>query len=235
MAAGIVSFAAGVLSTLSPCVLPLLPIVLAGAVTRHRLGVLGLAAGLAVSATAFGLAFAMLGLALDRELVRVVAAALLVLSGAILLTTRLDGVVSRAASPLATWASTRLGAFAPSGLGGQVVVGLLLGVLWTPCGGPALAGAATLAARRESLPAAAAVMLAYSAGAALPLVLLAYGARRSLAASRRLARVARVAKPAVGIALVLTGLLTLSGADRAIEAGLVDRMPAWLVDLITSL
>lgn len=233
MGAGLLGFAAGALSILSPCVLPLLPVVLAGALARHPLGPLALAAGLAASATAFGLAFALLGLALDRDLVRVIAAALLIVSGAVLLSTRLDLALARATAPLVAGAAARLGAGAPRGLSGELLVGGLLGVLWTPCGGPALAGAVTLAARQESLPAAAGVMTAYSLGAALPLLALAYGSRSFLLGRRSLGRVARVGQPVVGIALVLTGLLALMGADKAIETAVLDRMPAWLVDLTT--
>jgi cytochrome c biogenesis protein CcdA len=91
----------------------------------------------------------------------------------------------------------------------------------------------TLAAQRESLPAAAAVMGAYSAGAALPLLLLAHGARRALAAPDRLAGLVRLGRPLVGAALMAAGLLTLSGADKVIETAVLDRMPAWLVDLTT--
>jgi cytochrome c biogenesis protein CcdA len=231
--AGLLAFAAGALSLLSPCVLPLLPMALAGALTRHRLGPLALAAGLATSATAFGLAFALLGLALDRELVRVVAAAVLVGAGAVLLSTRLELAFARATTPLVAGLGARLQARGPHGLGGELVVGALLGVLWTPCGGPALAGAVTLATRQESLPAAAAVMAAYSAGAALPLLALAYGSRSLLLGRQSLARLARMGQPVVGLALILTGLLALLGADKAIETAVLDRMPAWLVDLTT--
>jgi hypothetical protein len=65
------------------------------------------------------------------------------------------------------------------------------------------------------------------------MLLLAYGARHVFAARERLARLARVGKPVVGAVLVLTGLLTLTGVDRAIETGLVERMPSWLAELTT--
>ena len=106
-------------------------------------------------------------------------------------------------------------------------------MLWTPCGGPTLGSSISLAAQRESLPAAAAVMAAYSAGAAVPLLVLAYGSRRVLDQPRRLAAVSRVGKRVMGAALVVLGMLTLIGADKALEAALVERMPPWLVDLTT--
>ncbi len=233
MGACLLSFVAGALSLLSPCVLPLLPVALAGALDRHRLGPVALAGGLAVSATGFGLAFAALGFALDRDMVRLVAAGLLVVFGAILLSARMDRAFAHAMAPFAERAVSLLSRFGRRGLAGQLVIGALLGVLWTPCGGPTLGSSISLAAQRESLPAAAAVMAAYSVGAAVPLLALAYGSRRALDQPHRLAAVSRVGKPVIGVALVVIGVLTLIGADKTLEAMLVDRMPPWLVDLTT--
>jgi cytochrome c-type biogenesis protein len=235
MGACLLGFAAGALGTLSPCVLPLLPLVVAGAVERHRLGPVVLAAGLAVSATALGFAVALLGFTLDRDLVRVVAGALLVLVGAVLLIARLDVALARATSPIAARAATLLARLGPRGLAGQLVVGALLGALWTPCGGPTLGGAIGLAAQRRSLGAAAAVMASYSVGAVVPVLLLAYGSRRLVARPDRFARITRIAKPAVGVLLVLVGVLSVTGGDKVLESRLLDVMPAWLVDLTTRL
>jgi len=214
-------------------VLPLLPVALAGALGAHRLGPLALAGGLAISATGFGLAFAALGFALDREVVRLVAAGLLVVFGAVLLSARMDLAFARATAPIAERATSLLSRFGRRGLAGQLLIGALLGVLWTPCGGPTLGSSISLAARRESLLAAAAVMAAYSVGAAAPLLVFAYGSRHALDEPRRLAAVSRVGKPVIGFALMVIGVLTLVGADKTLEAALVERMPPWLVDLTT--
>jgi cytochrome c-type biogenesis protein len=235
MGACLLGFAAGALGTLSPCVLPLLPLVVAGAVERHRLGPLVLAGGLAASATVLGFAVALLGFTLDRDLVRVVAGTLLVLVGAVLLIARLDVALARATSPIAARAAALLARLGPRGLAGQLVVGALLGALWTPCGGPTLGGAIGLAAQRRSLAAAAAVMAAYSLGAVVPVLLLAYGSRRLVTRPERFARITRIAKPAVGVLLVLVGMLSITGGDKILESRLLDVMPAWLVDLTTRL
>jgi cytochrome c-type biogenesis protein len=114
---------------------------------------------------------------------------------------------------------------------GQFLVGVLLGAIWSPCAGPTLAAAITLAAQRTSVPSAAAVIAALSLGAAVPLVVLAYASRETL--GRRAESIARVARPLTGMALVFVGVLTLSGGDRVIETRLVDVMPGWLMDLTT--
>jgi hypothetical protein len=159
----------------------------------------------------------------------------LLVVGAVLLIARLDVALARVTTPIASGAAALLSRLGPRGLAGQAVVGALLGALWTPCGGPTLGGAIGLAAQRRSLGAAAAVMAAYSVGAVVPVLLLAYGSRRLVARPDRLARVMRVGKPAVGALLMLVGVLSVTGADKALETRLLDVMPAWLVELTTRL
>jgi len=222
-------FAVGVLTAFSPCVLPLLAVTVTTAFQRHRLGPLALAAGLAVSATVLGLIFAMVGLALDRDLVRLIAAGLLVVVGGVLLSARLQSGFSRLAAPVASGATALVSRSAPGGWQGQLVVGALLGAVWSPCAGPTLAAAIGLAAQRTSLLSATAVLAAFSVGAALPLVIIAYGSREVF--GRRAADIARIARPLTATVLIVVGALTLSGGDRVIETKLVDLMPGWLIAL----
>ncbi len=122
---------AGVLSVLSPCVLPLLPIVLGAAANQHRLGPVALAAGLAVSFTAIGLFVATIGFAagLDTGVFRTVAAILLIGVGTVLLVPRLQEQFALAAAPVSYWAGSYADNFTPGGLPGQFGLGFLLGVL----------------------------------------------------------------------------------------------------------
>ena len=76
------------------------------------------------------------------------------------------------AGPISSWADNRLGHFATTGLQGQLALGLLLGVIWSPCVGPTLGAASVLASRGQSLSQVALVMAAFGAGAALPLLVL---------------------------------------------------------------
>lgn len=237
MGAAVLGFLAGILSVLSPCVLPLLPIVAASALQRHRYGPLALAGGLVLTSAATGLLFASLGFAaaVDRDLARTAAATLMLLVGLVLLMPPLQEAAAWAAGPLARGAGALTGRLS-AGPGGQFVLGLLLGIVWTPCTGPTLAAAVTLAAGSQDLARAGIVMLSFGIGAIVPVLGLAYGSRRLLAAREAsLARVAAIGKPLMGVLLMLVGLLTLSGADKAIEAWLVERMPDWLVDLVTRL
>jgi cytochrome c biogenesis protein CcdA len=122
----------------------------------------------------------------------------------------------------------------PSGLLGQFLIGGLLGAVWVPCTGPTLAAAITLASRGEDLGRAGTVMVAFGLGAALPLLLVAYGSRRALVARHRvLEALGRLGTPVMGAALLVIGVLTLSGLDKRVETQVLDRMPEWLVALTT--
>jgi cytochrome c biogenesis protein CcdA len=229
-------FVAGALSTLSPCVLPLLPVLIASALQQHALGPVALAGGLAVAFAGMGIFTASLSLSLglDASVLRLGGAVLMLALGVVLLVPPLQEGFARAARPVTGWAGGWLQRVPSAGLGAQALLGLVLGVVWTPCTGPTLGAAIGLAAQRESLPAAAAVMTVFGVGAAVPLLALAYGSRQAVLGRRdRLKRLAAWAKPIMGLVLVAVGLLVLTGLDKIIETRLTDAMPAWLVELTT--
>lgn len=230
------AFLAGTLSTLSPCVLPLLPLVLGAATSQHRHGPVALAAGLAASFTAIGLFVATIGfsIGLDTEALRAGAALLLLVVGLVLLLPPLQTRFAVAAGPVGDWAERRFGGVSATGWQGQFAVGLLLGAVWSPCVGPTLGAASLLAARSEDLGGVALTMLAFGIGAALPLVALGFVSRRTLMNWRdRLTTWAALLKQALGAAFVLIAILILTGLDKRVEAVLVAASPDWLVTLTT--
>jgi len=230
------AFIAGVLSILSPCVLPILPIVLGAAASEHRLGPVALAAGLAASFVTIGLFVATIGysMGLDPDLLRNVAAALMIAVGVVLLVPRFQTQLALAGAPLASWSDRRFGGSAKSGLAGQASVGLLLGAVWSPCVGPTLGAASILAAQGRDIGEVGATMLAFGLGAALPLAGLGLLSREAIMRWRaRLMAGGARAKAAFAIVLVAIGILVLTGFDRRVEALLVDHSPQWLTDLTT--
>jgi cytochrome c-type biogenesis protein len=227
---------AGVLSVLSPCVLPLLPIVLGTAQSEHRLGPMALAAGLAVSFTAIGLFVATIGFAigLDTNVFRIISAILLITVGVVLLVPRLQEQFAVAAGPMGAWVDDRFGEFTATSLWGQFGVGLLLGAVWAPCVGPTLGAASLLAAKGEDLGQVALTMLAFGVGAALPLMALGFVSREAMLRWRgRLAEAGKGGKMLLGVLLIAIGLLVASGADKRLETFLVDASPDWLTNLTT--
>ena len=237
MTALALAFAAGLLSILSPCVLPLVPIVLGAAVAAHPLGVFALAAGLATSFTGLGLLLALagFGLGIDAGMLRMAAAAMMIALGAVLLVPAWQARLAAAGGPASGWVDRRFGGFASAGLAGQFAVGLLLGAVWSPCVGPTLGAASLLASQGRDLPQVALTMAVFGLGAALPLVVLGWLSRATLMGVRaRMMSAGRLGKALLGAAFILTGVAIVSGADKRIEAALVEASPAWLTELTTS-
>jgi cytochrome c-type biogenesis protein len=231
------AFAAGILSILSPCVLPLVPIVLGAAVTAHAFGAVALAAGLALSFTGLGLLLALagFGLGIDAGTFRLVAAAIMVVLGGILLVPSWQARLAGAGSPFSAWADRHFGGFAASGLAGQLAIGLLLGAVWSPCVGPTLGAASLLASQGHDLPTVALTMLVFGIGAGLPLVLLGLLSRATLMRVRsKLMSAGKLGKGLLGAAFILIGIAIISGVDKRAEAALVEASPAWLTQLTTS-
>lgn len=231
-------FLAGILSILSPCVLPLLPVVLGAAASQHRWGPVALATGLTVSFTAIGLFVATVGFAIgiDADVFRTVSALLLIVIGLVLVIPVAQTRLAVAAGPVGNWAEQRFGGFATDGVGGQFALGLLLGAVWSPCVGPTLGAASVMAARGENLGSVAVTMLAFGLGAGIPLALMGYLSRESLIRMRqRMLSAGRLAKVVLGVVLTAAGVLILSGGDKALEAFLVERSPEWLTRLTTSI
>ena len=230
------AFLAGCLSVLSPCVLPLLPIVLGTAASEHRLGPVALAAGLALSFTAIGLFVATVGFAmgLDTDVFRTVSAILLIALGVLLLVPRLQEQFATAAGPVSQWAGGYLDNFAATGLAGQFGLGILLGAVWSPCVGPTLGAASLLAAKGENLGQVAITMLAFGIGAALPLMLLGFLSREAMQRWKgRMMEAGRGGKTLLGVLLLAIGVLIASGLDKRLETALVDASPDWLTTLTT--
>ena len=230
------AFLAGLLSVLSPCVLPLLPLVLGAAASEHRYGPLALATGLALSFVAIGLFVATIGfgLGLDTGLFRTGAAILMILLGCVLMLPAAQTRLAVAAGPVSDWTEARFGGLSTAGLSGQFGVGLLLGAVWSPCVGPTLGAASLLAAQGRDLGSVALTMVLFGLGAALPLVLLGTLSRATLVRWRdRMMGFGKGLKAALGLVLVVTGLAIVLGYDKALETRLVEASPEWLTRLTT--
>jgi cytochrome c-type biogenesis protein len=227
---------AGVLSTLSPCVLPILPVVLFGALEKHRLAPLAIAGGLSFAFVVLGVCLATFGLSFHPAVVRTAAAVLMLAAGLAFLLPRLQAQLAVAAGPLMNGGQSLAGRIQPKGLPGLFLLGAALGAVWTPCVGPTLGAAVALAAKGENLANAAAVMTAFALGASTPILALAYGSRQAIMLRRdRLARFSQIAKPLTGATLIVLALAVLTGLDKRIETALTNAMPEWLLDLTTRL
>lgn len=232
------SYAAGMLTTVNPCVLPVLPIVVATAFQGGRFGPLALAGGLAIGFTAIAMAVAATGavLGIDQSVLRQVAAVMFILAGLLFLVRPLQDGLARTMQPLADRANALSTGADTASLAGQFGIGLMLGVVWSPCSGPALGAAIGLAVQAGGLDAAAVRMAAFGLGAGTILAALAYGSRAMAGIGRsRLVSIASMAKPVAGAVFVALGALTLTGHDKTVERAALAAMPEWLLTLTTSL
>jgi cytochrome c biogenesis protein CcdA len=229
-------YLAGLLSTLSPCVLPLLPILIATALGQHRFGPLALAAGLTVSFMLVGTVIAAFGasVGLDPAVLRQLAAGLLVAFGLVLLVPALQLRFAAASAGLAASGDGLMARVSGRGWGGQFAVGGVLGLVWSPCVGPTLGAASTLASQGRDLGSIALLMLLFGLGAATPLLLIGTLSREALARARgRLLTIGERGRAVLGAALVVVGVAILGGADKRIETWAVEQSPDWLTELTT--
>ncbi|MDZ4789621.1 MAG: cytochrome c biogenesis protein CcdA [Hyphomicrobiales bacterium] len=228
------ALAAGALSALSPCVLPLLPIVFGTALGQHRWGAAALALGLAVSFTAAGLFIATIGFALniDADVFRAAGAIVLIGLGMVLVVPAFQSRVALAASGVSNWGNQQTQAIEGRGLWGQFGLGFLLGAVWSPCVGPTLGAASLLAARGENLWEVGLTMLAFGVGVVIPLLLIASISRAALMRWRgAIMGSAKRGKIILGAILLVTGIAVLTGWDKQVEAAILNIMPQWLSDL----
>jgi cytochrome c-type biogenesis protein len=234
----ILAYAAGLLTLLNPCVLPLIPLIAAGAVARHPLGPLALAAGMGVSFTIAGLGafWAARALGLTQSDIVTLAGAAMIAFGLVLVIKPAEAVFSRLAGAVAGGGTRLVGQAEGKGLAGEALAGALLGLAWSPCIGPTLGAAFGFAARGENLVYAGAIMVAFAAGAATIVLALAYGARSALTRRKELlSRITPYAKPILGAGLIAVGLAIVFHLDRVAEAWVLTNLPAWFTDLSVSI
>jgi len=234
----IFAYLAGLLTLINPCVLPVLPIVLASSLHRDRRAPVALAAGMSLSFVALGLGVTALGPAfgLDTDSVARAAALAMVGFGFVMLVPSLSGRFSTATAGLAARADARIDTAADAGLGGQVLSGALLGAVWSPCIGPTLGAAIALASTGESLGRAGAIMTAFALGVSTLILALAYGAKSAIRRRQTMLRaLAGRAKPVMGATFIAVGLALWFGLHHVIDRWLIQTLPAWLIDFSVSI
>ncbi|MBS0336176.1 MAG: cytochrome c biogenesis protein CcdA [Proteobacteria bacterium] len=233
-----IAFAAGGLSTLSPCVLPLVPILIGSALTAHRFGAWALAGGLALSFTLVGALLASLGATsgLDPDALRTVAAVMLLVFGGLLVSQRLQDRFALATAGVSGAGQNMLSGLSADGLSGQFTLGLLLGIVWSPCVGPTLGAAITLASQGEHLSQVALVMALFGLGAGIPLIVLGTLSRQAMSRIRgRLLFAGRNGKKILGVAMLILAAFILTGADKSAESWILDVTPDWVTRVGTQL
>jgi cytochrome c biogenesis protein CcdA len=232
------AYGAGLLTLINPCVLPVLPFILGAAVQEERLGPLALCAGLSVAFVVVGVGIAALGpaIGLDADAMAKIGAFAMIGFGLVLMVPALNTRFAAATAGLSGQAFERRGALEGQGLAGQFMGGMLLGAAWSPCIGPTLGGAISLASQGKSLPWATAIMASFAIGASTIILALAYGTREALARrQQQLRRLATNSKSILAVALIAVGLAMVFGLHQRLEGWALSVMPVWLQELSVSL
>lgn len=226
------SWLAGTLTTLSPCVFPLLPLVIGGALQNSRYSPLAMGAGMALSFALIGVVLGGLGpsLGIDSESVRIVGAWLLIVFALVMVIPVASNRFSQWMLPIASVANTASQRMNNTSLVGAFTLGSVLGLVWSPCSGPLLASALTLVASEGGAGKGAIVLGVFGLGAATPLVVVAYASRQGFIRSRRwILDHIDTLKKGFGILLGLVGLAILTGSDKWMEAQLMSLLPeSWI-------
>ena len=226
------SFFSGVLAIFSPCVLPIAPILLLSAWQKHRFGPIALISGLAVTFTVIGMTLAASNSALgfDAPTLHTLFASVLIGVGLVFFSDGLNKLLQSLISPITNLFHSASHKVKLEGLGGQFVLGLLLGGAWLPCTGPTLGLAISLASHKQDLYYAALIMMCYSLGVSTPLIALSYLSHGFFKRKHWL-EFGKASKRILGVVLIIVGLLMVTGFEKHIESFLVDHCPIWLLKL----
>ncbi|RUO23018.1 cytochrome C biogenesis protein [Aliidiomarina minuta] len=219
---------AGVLSLLSPCVLPMVPAVTASAMRASRSGIWFLGLGLALTFALGGsvLTYLFMSMGTTPDVLRHFAAGLMLVMGFALVNSRLNMLVSTGLSRMISYLPNGGNIQADSSHPAfQFVIGGSLGLIWLPCVGPTLGAAIALASTGEHLTMSFLVMLAFGIGTAAPLIAIGYFAGTKIQALRSSAKVGRLV---LGYALLVIALMIFTGFDKVLETIAIEYLPDWV-------
>jgi cytochrome c biogenesis protein CcdA len=237
LASYLLAIGAGILTMLSPCVLPVIPLVMGSAASANRFGPLALLLGLIVSFTLTGtFATAVLfSLGLPTDILATLGGILLIVVGSFLLFSSLDGLFKRSSTGFSNWINATIGRLSLPGFRGQFLVGSVIGVIWAPCTGPTLGAAIALAAQGENLFQSFLTMLSFSVGAAVPLAGFGLAANRWSRKRNALLEFGEKSRKAMALLFLVIGSSILAGWHKILEAWVLNHLPDWWVRMIASL
>ncbi len=225
------AFISGVVTILSPCILPVLPIVLSGSITGGRAKPYGIVTGFVASFTAFTLALTVMvqALGISADVLRAAAVVIIIAFGLVLLVPKLSYWYEMLVSKLASLGRRRNPVSADAGgirgFGSGLAVGSSLGLVWTPCVGPIMASVTALALTQRVDGGALFITLAYALGTAIPMFAVIKGGRALLEKVPVLLRnTARIQK-VFGVLLIVVAISIFFGFDRRFQAAVLDIFP----------
>ena len=226
-------YLAGLLTLINPCVLPILPIVIATSVQASKHAPIALAAGMSTSFVLLGLTVSAVGpaLGLSDEIVSRSAALLMVAFGLFLLVPLLGKKFTVATTAISKIADAGITATVSQGLVGQFLGGALLGAVWSPCIGPTLGAAIALASQGVDLIYATLIMTSFALGVSTLVFIFSFATKSWLERNIRWMRVlSKHSKTTLGGTFIIIGLGIFFQFNHTIDTWLINHLPTWLID-----
>jgi len=213
----IFAFLAGIVTILSPCILPILPIVLSGTVSGDKKRPYGIILGFILSFTFFTLFLTTIIqlTGIPTNTLRIFAGVILLIFGLSLIVPGFQNLIERLFSKLSVLGPK---ASPHAGFWGGFIIGLTIGIVWTPCVGPILASVIALAATARVTTETFLITLTYSIGTAIPMFLIMYGGKNLLNKNPWLTKNTTIIQKAFGVLMILFALLIFTNVDQQIEA-----------------
>jgi len=229
------SVLSGVVTVLSPCVLPVLPIVLSSSASKGKRRPLGVISGLILSFSLFTLAISQIVrvLGLSANTLRLVAVSVIGLLGVSMIIPKFTEWIEKALSFIPNLVKD--GHKEGNGFWPGFLTGLSLGLVWAPCAGPILASVTALAATQEVSFASVIVVVSYAIGSGIPLLGIAYGGRTLINKVPFLSKNLGKVQKGFGVVMILTAVLIALNMDVLVTTWLTDALPGGLSRALTAL
>mgnify|MGYP001174347978 CR=1 FL=1 len=225
----ILIFLAGLSTIATPCIIPILPPMLAGSV-GHRLRPIFIVAGSAITFTLMGGIFSVIGptLGVTKDTLRFIFIGVIILLGIIMLYENINNYYAKYSSMLINRLGLSRFYDKTESLPSAFMLGMALGIIWIPCVGPILGGVLTYVAYQGELIKGSFLLLIYSAGLGLPMLMIAYGGKYFGTKIEWTRRNSQIIRKFAGFVLILTGIVILIGLDRYIQSKLLPFFPPLL-------
>ena len=219
-------FLSGFLSALTPCILPILPPMLAGSM-GHRLRPLFIVMGSAVTFTFMGGLFSVIGSVYTKETLRYFFIAMIILFGAIWADQDINNIFTKYSSMFVGRIHMVLSSVGLKGPGpghpllGAFTLGMTLGIVWIPCVGPILGSVLAYTTYQGNILHGSLLLLSYSAGLSIPVLFIAYTGKRYSSRLKWLEQNSEKFERFAGWVMILTGVAILWGLDKQLQAVLL--------------